>query len=505
MAEEPVTDPRDLFEAVHEGEDAVVRLLRAGAPAEAVDEDGTTALYLAAVSDRPGVVRLLLAAGADPDRACGPEAGDLPICGAVCGGHTEVVEALLAAGAQPDLREQFGFTALRWAVGLGHARIAEVLLAHGADPGLPGPGPGHEPPLVFAVRRGSLETVRALLRYGAGARAGALEEALREAQGMLALDVEQEMRRALREMYGDGPGMVVRRTPVDGGETVTVELVRDGEPFAGQEQQTGHGAIATVLEEELGLRTPYAELAARALRGGNPELDNWHEAVEVLWRRGDEETFQAGAAWCASDGEPLRQAFGADVLAQLGFRTGSNPFAARSVPLLRELAREAADTELIRSAVLGLGHHGDPVALPEVLRHARNPERVVRRAVTLALFDLVSGDHAEGVAALVGLSRDTDAEVRDWATTALAALDADTPVLRAALAERLDDADPDTVAEAAHGLVRRQDPRAVTVLERLLRESEPDGYARSVAVDAAACVADGPVRERLERMCPRLP
>lgn len=155
--------------------------------------------------------------------------------------------------------------------------------------------------------------------------------------------------------------------------------------------------------------------------------------------------------------------------------------------------------------VLGLGHHGDPVALPEVLRHARNPERVVRRAVTLALFDLVSGDHAEGVAALVGLSRDTDAEVRDWATTALAALDADTPVLRAALAERLDDADPDTVAEAAQGLARRQDPRAVPVLERLLRESEPDDYARSVAVDATAYVADGPVRERLERMCPRLP
>ncbi|MFI6057061.1 HEAT repeat domain-containing protein [Streptomyces sp. NPDC051286] len=236
-----MTDTRNLFEALCEGEDAVVRLLRAGVPVESVDENGATALYLAAVSDQPVVVRLLLAAGADPDRACGPEAGDLPICG--------------AAG----------------------------------------------------------------------------------------------------------------------------------------------------------------------------------------------------------------------------------------------------------TAVLGPGHHGDPVALPEVLRHARNPERVVRRAVTLALLDLVSGDHAEGVEVLVRLSRDTDAEVRDWATTALAALDTDTPVLRAALAERLDDADPDTVAEAVQGLARRQDPRAVPVLERLLQEAEPDGYARAVAVDAVACVADGPVRERLERMCPRLP
>jgi hypothetical protein len=75
----------------------------------------------------------------------------------------------------------------------------------------------------------------------------------------------------------------------------------------------------------------------------------------------------------------------------------------------------------------------------------------------------------------VGLSRDSDAEVRDWATTALAALDADTPVLRAALAERLDDADRDTVAEAAQGLARRQDPWALTALERLLQEDAAGG------------------------------
>ncbi|MFF1833347.1 ankyrin repeat domain-containing protein [Streptomyces sp. NPDC058231] len=498
MADDPMTDSGSLFEALYEGEDAVVRMLRAGASAESADEDGATALYLASVSDRPGVVRLLLAAGADPDRACGPEDGDLPICGAACGGHTEVVRALLAAGARPDLREQFGFTALRWAAGLGHARTAEVLLAHGADPDLPGPGPGHEPPLVCAARRGSLETVRTLLRHGATARA----EALREARRMLTLDVEAELRTALREMYGDGAGAdpVVRRTLVDGGETVTVELVRDGAPFVGQEQQTGHGAIATVLEDGLGLATPFAELAARALRGGNPELDNWHEAVEVLWRRGDEETFQAGAAWCASGGDPLRQAFGADVLAQLGFRTGARPFAARALPVLRELAREASDAELIRSAVLGLGHHGDPVALPEVLRHARSPERTVRLAVVLALFDLESGDGAEGVEALERLSRDTDTEVRDWATTALASVDADTPELRAALAERLDDADPDTAAEAALGLARRQDPRAVGV-ERLLTESEPDSYAWATATAAVAHVPDGAFGGRPERIC----
>lgn len=306
-----------LLDALYEGENAVVRLLRAGVSAETVDEEGASALYLAAVSDRPGVVRLLLAAGADPDRACGPEGGDLPLCGAACGGHTEVAEALLAVGARPDLREQFGFTALRWAVGLGHARTAEVLLAYGADPCLP--GPGGESPLLLAARRGSLETVRALLRHGAGAVEGTVEEALGEARRLLGTDLEQELRAGLLDLYEDAAAheVVVYRSLVDGGETLTVELVRNGRAAAGRDQQTGHGAIATVLESELGLRAPFEELARRALRSGNPELDNWRVPAEALCVRGDEETRQAAAAWCAS-GDPLRRAFGADVLARLG-------------------------------------------------------------------------------------------------------------------------------------------------------------------------------------------
>ncbi|MFJ2413825.1 ankyrin repeat domain-containing protein [Streptomyces brevispora] len=320
MTEDPMSEAAgglSLFDALYEGDDAVVRLLRAGVPAESSDENGASALYLAAVSDRPGVVRLLLAAGADPDRACGPESGDLPICGAACGGHTEVVEALLAAGARPDLPEQFGFTALRWAVGLGHAQTAWTLLAHGADPCLP--GPEGESPLVLATRRGSLETVRALLRHGAGATRGALEEALDEALRVLDVDLEQEMRGGLRDAYGDTDAhqVSVRRDVVDGGETLTVELVRDGEPFAGQDRQTGHGAIATLLETELGLLAPFEELARRALRSGSPELDNWHASAEALRERGHEETRQAAAAWCVS-GDPSRRAFGADVLARLG-------------------------------------------------------------------------------------------------------------------------------------------------------------------------------------------
>lgn len=249
MTNEPIRDEPSLFDALYEDDDAVVRALRAGARAESSDEEGTTALYLAAVHDRPGAVRLLLAAGADPDRASGPEGSDLPLCGAACGGHTEVVRALLAAGARPDLREEFGFTALRWAVGLGRAATVEALLAGGADPLLP--GPQGEPMLVLGAQRGSPRTVRALLAYGAGApgQEAVVDAALAEARRLAGVDVERELLRRLEEAYGPGLDALVRRDQVDGEETVTVELLRDGVPAAGADLHTGHAEIATLLEE----------------------------------------------------------------------------------------------------------------------------------------------------------------------------------------------------------------------------------------------------------------
>jgi hypothetical protein len=242
-------EPPGLFAAVYAGdEDAVLRLLRTGTNPESTDEEGQTALYLAAVSDAPGVARLLLAAGADPDRLSA--GADAPLCGAACGGHTEVVRALLAAGADPDLEEGYGFRALTWAVQRGHAEVVRHLLAAGANPDLP--GPAGEPPLVAAARRGSPACVRALLDHGARARG----EALAEARRWLALDVAAELRAGLEAAYGPGHEYVTRRWEQEPG-TVTVEvaLVRDGRPAAGNDQQTGHRLIVDLLQTGPGALT----------------------------------------------------------------------------------------------------------------------------------------------------------------------------------------------------------------------------------------------------------
>ncbi|WP_370411874.1 ankyrin repeat domain-containing protein [Streptomyces fradiae] len=571
------------------GDDAVVVALRGGADPEGRDADGETPLYRAAVENQPGAVRLLLAAGADPGRASGADDGDLPLCGAACGGHTEVVRALLAAGAEPDQEEGYGFTALAWAVRLGHTGTARVLLAAGADPDRP--GPDGLAPLTAAARRGSPSLVRALLEHGAGHRREALDEALDEARRWIGVDMAAVLRRGLVESGGaaDTYEAVVRRVPEDGGITVVVELLReDGAPSRGDERQTGHAAIATLLEGALGEPAPPEVLAERALRCGDPGRDDWTTAVEALaagaggsgagsgaggasghrsepgsghrsqarsgsesesgpgsgsawagsgpgsgpgsgsaWagtggasghRSGSEpgsgsqsagsgaaapETvFVTATAWCASP-DPLRRALGARVLAALpGYEAGA-------VPVLRGLAAETAevmaagDREPAVSVAVALGRCGDGAAVPELLALAAHPDAEVRREVAAALAGIVPPGDAAALERITALSRDPDPRVRDWATLALAELPDDTPATREALAARLADPDPETIAEAARGLALRQDPRAVDPLASLLADSDPEGPARETALAALPHVTDPRVRRRLEWTTPR--
>ncbi|MEU7514468.1 HEAT repeat domain-containing protein, partial [Streptomyces sp. NPDC042898] len=331
--------------------------------------------------------------------------------------------------------------------------------------------------------------------------AAAPEAALREARRWIGADIAAELRRGL--VAGNDGGQtyeaVVRRVREDGGVTVVVELLReDGAPTRGDERQTGHAAIATLLEAAIGLRTPHEELASRALRCGDPELDAWTTAVAELAGRADEETFVAAAGWCAYR-DPLRRALGARVL-------GALPgFAASALPVLRRLAAEAVPTarEPLLSTVIALGECGDPEAVPELLAAAGHPEAAVRRAVAGALAGIVPAGHTEALGVLLALSRDGDARVRDWATLALAELPDDTPLVREGLAERLGDDDPETAAEAARGLAIRQDPRSVDALAAVLADGDPDGAARETALAALEHVRDARVRTRLEWTTPR--
>jgi cytohesin len=90
----------------------VIRLLlAAGADPNAVDFEGATPLMYAAKVERPEVLRALLAAGADPDAQDAQGRTALMYAADHC--QTESVRLLVQAGADVMLKDSNGYTALR--------------------------------------------------------------------------------------------------------------------------------------------------------------------------------------------------------------------------------------------------------------------------------------------------------------------------------------------------------------------------------------------------------
>ncbi|GAA3218168.1 ankyrin repeat domain-containing protein [Actinocorallia longicatena] len=499
-----------LVEAVRDGKaDRVREVLAMGVRPDAPDSGGSTALYVASVGGDLEIVGLLLSAGAAPDLLSLGDSDGLPLCGAACWGHEEVVEALLLAGANPNRKESGDWTPVKWAVVGGHIGVLTRLLAFGARP----LQEGRQTSLWLAADRGAVDVVRMLLNAGADPRAvnesgeTALDAALRWAD----VDVEAELRQQKSEVYSEPEWeiTVIREEQDDETELITVEARRPGQGGGGlSEKQTGHGAIATVLERELGTRTPFETLVGRALefRAARPtategrrdvtERPAWWESVRTLQERADTGTFE-DAAKLAADPDPLRRRLGVDVLAQLG-RGGDRPFATKSLPILRRMTRDETDPALLRSLILALSHHGDAAALPEVLKHSRHDDPAVRDAVAFALMSVLPPDDALGTGELIRMTGDEHEDVRDWATTSLSLLESDTPQIRTALAARVEDESLVVAAEAVRGLAERGDRRAVAGIHRLLTDPAVDNYPLDLALESAALLHDPSLRGPLE-------
>jgi HEAT repeat protein len=250
--------------------------------------------------------------------------------------------------------------------------------------------------------------------------------------------------------------------------------------------------------------------AARGLAADDDSDERWG-IVRELQRRGDTETFEA-ALLLTQGPVGSERALGADVLAQFGYW---NPDEASVVPLRRraaqrliELCRQDPDSEVVYSAIQGLGHLGDPEGLDAVLEHVGSPDDELREAVALALPSVTGWGEAsleedgsrDGqfiVAALLTLSSDESGDVRNWALFGLGqSLDVDSPEVRDALARHLDDPHEDAQQEAMIGLARRGDVRALPfVLAALESESVP-----LLAIEAAAHLADDRLLPSLQEL-----
>ncbi len=150
--------------------ETVEALIRAGADVNAVNavnNDGLTALWLAARNGHTKIVEALIKAGVDVNAVNND--GNTALTLAAMNGHTETVEALIREGANVNAVNNDGLTALWVAAMNGHTKIVEALIREGANvnavnnKGLTA--------LWIAAMNGHTETVEALIREGANLKA----------------------------------------------------------------------------------------------------------------------------------------------------------------------------------------------------------------------------------------------------------------------------------------------------------------------------------------------
>lgn len=182
-------------------------LLQAGADPR-VSSAGLSVFSQAAYLGEAGLIRQLLKQGLDPNFLAAKR-GDLPLASALFAKQSEVVRILLAAGANPNAPGRGGTTPLEIAIQGGFMEAVKLLLHHGADV-------NHRAargmtPLMQAVGAGQGSLVPVLLDRGAGVNE-------RSDRGKTALDLAREQAEnggkteapAGSEAFGLGPAARVQ-------------------------------------------------------------------------------------------------------------------------------------------------------------------------------------------------------------------------------------------------------------------------------------------------------
>ena len=186
-------------------------------------------------------------------------------------------------------------------------------------------------------------------------------------------------------------------------------------------------------------------------------------AIRELHALGTREVFERGVQLCHS-ADPADRIAGADIVGQL------NAYGDEALQVLNSMLGDE-DATVLETVVHALGQQQDARTIESLTRLAVHDASNVRWAVATALEDLIGDERAERV--LLSLMRDGDTSVRDRATFAVGSLsDHDSPRIRAALAERLRDDDPCVANEAALGLARRRDARAIPYIATAVEASK---------------------------------
>jgi HEAT repeat protein len=224
------------------------------------------------------------------------------------------------------------------------------------------------------------------------------------------------------------------------------------------------------------------------------DSDVYWKIIHELRGRGSKVEFNAAKHLVKSD-DTVDREIGADILGQLDWP--EKKFHDDCVLILIELLKDN-EPDVIASAAFSLGHRNDLRAVTNLIKLVGHDSAWVRYGVA---FGLIGLEDETAVDALILLSRDSDFDVRNWATFGLGSLcEIDTPELRNALFERITDDEHEIRGEALVGLATRKD---IKVFDAVMRELEGEFYG-NWAVQAAGLLESPDFINVLEKLKLRL-
>jgi hypothetical protein len=179
---------QDLLHAVASGNKGKTELvLRAGISANAKDEQGQSALTMAAALPSTEIAELLIAQGADVNSRS--HDGATPLMAAIMTGHKETAKLLLRKGADVNASAPVGSMPMLFlAIAIGDVEITKLLLEGGADANTKlSDGEQTLSPLAFALRSNQQDIAQLLTATAAGKtpESQALEAHIRQLEGRL--------------------------------------------------------------------------------------------------------------------------------------------------------------------------------------------------------------------------------------------------------------------------------------------------------------------------------
>jgi HEAT repeat protein len=230
----------------------------------------------------------------------------------------------------------------------------------------------------------------------------------------------------------------------------------------------GHTADNPIVTRQELENKSTEELFATTLSGQYDDEVAW-EAVSVLRLRGTSEVFELAKSYCDSI-DPKARARGLSVLAQLGAGKPDpeRPFLGVSVSIAIDHLQDS-DLEVVRCAAWALSHLGTKRGVAALINLRAHADPETRQAVACCIE---VRQHPEGINVLLQLMEDSNEVVRDWATFSIgtewmgndAADYIDSPQIRSALRNRLEDPYEEARREAIWGLARRRDPEGLKLL-----------------------------------------